>query len=230
MSIIDELLDLQELDLQIRESERELKDIPARKELELSRLNEHRAAEEAAEEDLKQRQAKLKNHELQVENQKEKIRKLRQQQMQIKNNKEYKAMESEIAVVERDIRTLEDKELVLMEEIELARQDVASRKHDLAQEDAEVQRDLAVWDERIREVKGALGEVQQQRLEAAAGIDPEWLQHYEMIFARRDRAVVAIQNGVCDGCHMKLPPYIIHASRKKIERVTCDYCGRLVYS
>ena len=46
--------------------------------------------------------------------------------------------------------------------------------------------------------------------------------------AERDRALVNVENGTCTGCHMKLPPYLIHQARKQTEIVFCGYCGRML--
>ena len=59
--------------------------------------------------------------------------------------------------------------------------------------------------------------------------DPEWLDRYDQVFGRKDKALVPIQDGVCSGCHMKLPPYIIHDAKKRAEMVSCEFCGRLLY-
>ena len=50
-----------------------------------------------------------------------------------------------------------------------------------------------------------------------------------MIFPRKDRALVALEDGVCGGCHMQLPPYVVHATKKHSSIVLCEYCGRILY-
>jgi catechol 2,3-dioxygenase-like lactoylglutathione lyase family enzyme len=75
---------------------------------------------------------------------------------------------------------------------------------------------------------GELAEVERM---LAQGIDPSWMAHYMRIIARRDRALAQLNDGICGGCHMKLPPSIHHATRRHDSNmVVCEYCGRLLYA
>jgi uncharacterized protein len=69
-----------------------------------------------------------------------------------------------------------------------------------------------------------------RREAAAAGIqNRSWLQAYERIFTRKDAALVPVEDGVCGGCHMTLPPSVVHQARRRNAAVACVYCGRLLY-
>lgn len=215
--------------MRIRDVERELHDIPARKEEEQTRLHEHRAALEQAEEDLMKVMAQVKEQEVEVDSRRDKIGKLRTQQMELKTNKEFQAMDHEIKAVEKEIKGLEDQELVLMEQQESARQEIEARKERLKEEEALVAADVENWDRRLTEIDGQLDGLKAEREERAEGLDRELLSRYESIFERKQIALVSIEGGVCGGCHLKLPPYIIHAARKQEDMVICDQCGRLLH-
>ncbi len=229
MNVIDQLLSVQEHDARIRRINQELTDIPARQKAEQTRLEEHQQALAAAEAQLKKRQSDLKQLELEADGHKARIGKLRQQQMTLKTNKEFKVMEGEIASAENDIKKLEDREITLMEQIESAREDVRARQADLAEEQEAVVADCKELDERATELKAELTEAEAARTEAATGIDAEWLTRYDQLWSRRDSALVEVRNGVCGGCHMRLPPSAAHDARKRMAMVTCDFCGRLLY-
>jgi len=230
VSVIDKLLALQERDLRVLQIEKELTDIPARKENELTRLHEHQAALAEAEEALKQTQAKVKELELETASKREQIGKLRAQQLLLKTNKEFKAMDAEIGAVENSIRGVEDRELALMEDVETATRDVAERKRDLDVENTAVQEDVSVLDERIAALNSELEDERSARSAAADGVDAEWLVRYESIFkSKGGAALVKVTNGVCGGCHMNMPPYIAHDAKKQLAMVSCDFCGRLLY-
>ena len=230
MNVIDQLLSVQEHDARIRRINQELTDIPARQKAERTRLEEHQQALAAAEEQLKKRQSDLKQLELEADGHKARIEKLRQQQLTLKTNKEFKVMEGEIASTENDIKKLEDREITLMEQIENAREDVRARQADLAEEEEAVVADCKELDERATELKAELTEAEAARAEAATGIDAEWLTRYDQIWSRRDSALVEVRNGVCGGCHMRLPPSAAHDARKRMAMVTCDFCGRMLYA
>ena len=208
---------------------RELEDIPARKEEEQSRLQEHKANLEEAEEAMKLEQAKIKELELEVQSCKDQIDKYRQQQMVLKSNKEFRAMELEIANVQGKIREHEDQELVLMEDVEKARVNVAERRKDLDAEEEAVNLDVAELDQRVAGIEEEVASLDTRRIELLADVPEEMLSQYERILTRRDRALVPVENGICGGCHMKLPPSVNQNILKQENMVSCDHCGRLLY-
>ncbi len=229
MSQIDNLLAVHEVDLRILEMERELKDIPARKKDEETRIGAHRASLEAAESELMAGQASAKESELEIDGLKEKIVKLRQQQFEIKTNEEFRALEREVAAIEEKIRGVEDKELDIMEKIEALKGGVTESQESLKREEESLASDLKVFDERAGELEKELGAVKSERNEAASKVDPEWLSVYDRVLERKDDALVPLKDGVCGGCHLKLAPSISHAVLRQTEPVICDFCGRLLY-
>lgn len=229
LSQIDNLLAVHDVDLRILAVERELKDIPVRKMTEETRISEHRKAVEKAESDLKSGQASAKEQESEIEALKEKIVKLRQQQFQIKTNEEFKAIEREISGIQEKIRGVEDNELEIMEQIESLRSGVTENLANLRKEEQTLADDLKVFDRRADELKADLEALKSQRDEVSARVDQEWLQVYNRIVARKDDALVPLNDGVCGGCHLKLPPSVMHAAVRQTAPVICDFCGRMLY-
>jgi predicted nucleic acid-binding Zn-ribbon protein len=229
VSEIKKLLPLQDLDCQLRDMRRELEDIPARKEEEQSRLQEHKANLAEAEEAMKVEMAKIKELELEVQSCKEQIGKYRQQQMVLKSNKEFRAMEIEITNVLSKIREHEDQELVLMEDVEKARVNVDERRKELGAEEEAVNLDVSDLDKRMAGIEEDVASVETRRGEVLADVPEEMLTRYERILGRRDRALVPVENGICSGCHMKLPPSVAQNILKQEDLVSCDHCGRLLY-
>ena len=230
MSVIEQLLVVQEHDIRILQLEKEMRDVPARKDRELERLNGHKAALAEAEEALKAKQAELKQLEIETAAKEEKIAKFRVQQLELKTNKEFKAMEDEIKAVESRIKATEDSELKIMEEIEAARAGVEASRKELEAEDAEVQEDIKDLDDRLAGLKAEFTDETSARAVAAEGIDAEWIARYEGIFkSKGGGALVTTQGGVCGGCHMTLPPYLQHDAKKRLGMVVCGFCGRMLY-
>jgi predicted nucleic acid-binding Zn-ribbon protein len=230
MNTVDQLLVVQEHDMRILQIEKEMKDIPARKERELERLNGHKAALAKAEEALKAKQAKLKDLEVEVGSKREKITKLRGQQLELKTNKEFKAMEKEIETIESSIGSVEDRELEIMQEIEEARTAVKASAAELAEEESEVNEDIKELDERLAGLEAELAKERAARDAAAEGIDASWMARYNAVLnSKSGAALVSTDNGVCGGCHMTLPPYLCYDAKKRIDMVVCSFCGRLLY-
>lgn len=229
VSEIEKLVNLQALDNRIQIAEKELKDIPARKDLETRRLQEHKAGLAAAEETLKGLQAQIRQRETEIEGNRDKIAKLRTQQMQLKTNKEFKAMDMEIETVGHGILDIEDGIIVLMESVEKARNDVQARRQELDAEATAVARDHKELDERQARIEAVLNAEKAERAKIAATVASAWLGPYETILSRKTVALVPVEDGVCGGCHMKLPPYLVHNARKHNGAVFCGFCGRMLY-
>jgi len=229
VNIVERLLIVQEHDCRIRDMAKELRDIPVRKKTEQSRLDEHTKALADAEQVLKAKQAEIQKFELEAQSMQERILKLRQQQGELKTNKEFKAMDEEIKSIQHQIKGIEDKQLGHMEELEKARTEVDAKKQSLKEEDGAVQVDVKVLDERAAAIKAQMDDAKAKRDVVAAEVPKDWLVPYERVFSRKDKALVLLEDGVCCGCHMKLPPSILHDTRKPDMKVVCSYCGRMLY-
>lgn len=230
MSTIDQLLAVQEHDIRILQIEKVMKDIPARKDRELERLNGHKTALAESDEVYKAQQSRLKQLEVDASAKKEKIAKLRGQQIDLKTNKEFKAMENEIKTIENSVKGDEDRELEIMEDIEKAKAGVEQSRKELEEEDSDVQEDVKDLDERLAGLKAELSAEQSARDAATEGIDAEWLSRYNGIMKSKGGcALVSADKGVCGGCHMILPPYLRIEAKKQLSMVICSFCGRMLY-
>lgn len=224
------MLVLQDHDLRLIRLEKELSDVPLRRQAIDALLDEHRQALAKAKDEVKARQAEIKKSELDVESARDKIRKYREQQIQLKSNQEFRAMEGEIAGVEKTIRQIEDRMLEMMETIEAAQNVVRERDSALKIEEQSVKREIDAIDQRARDVQAELDKARQARAALTEGLDRERLQHYDLIMTKkRSKALVPVEHGACGGCHMKLPPYQVHEARKQTGIVACEYCGRMLY-
>jgi predicted nucleic acid-binding Zn-ribbon protein len=227
---IEKLQNVQQYDTRTHDIERELRDIPARKQQEQERLAARRQALAEIQEQLKLKQAEVKKFDVEGGSLRDKIDKLRQQQLQLKTNKEFQAMEAEIKTLQDQISELEDRELLVMEEVDALQGQRRQREQELREEEQTVQADIRVLDERMSGLRTELEQVRADREKAAADVAAEWLSVYERLAVRKEQALVHLEEGgICGGCHMKLPPSAVHDTRKRTAIVTCAYCGRLLY-
>lgn len=229
-AVIEQLLVIQDLDRQLAQLRREKKDVPERVAMIEARLHAHRESLKAAQEEIKKTTASMKQLEVDIEAARQKIQRFREQEMQIKSNEEYRALEHEIAVVQQSIRGMEDQELALMEKLEELKATAKTRENDLQLEERRVEEDKALLQKRVETVDGNIADLERKRSGLVQHVDPTWLARYEKVFRRwGDFAVVAIENGACGGCHMKLTPQIVHDAKKGERIVTCSYCNRMLY-
>lgn len=230
MTTIDKLLVVQDRDRRIRQLSRESEDIPARRKLSEERLKEHKEALQAAQELVKKNAAAIKGVELEIDTAKQRILKLREQQVSIKTNEQYRAMNNEVAGVEKQIREFEDREIVLMEETEGLRANVAHMDQRLKQEDVIVQSDRVQLEERLQSIQAEIERLKQERANLVTDVDPDWLSRYDRTFKHHpDFALVPVDQAACGGCHMKLPPQVIQNVKRNQAMVCCSFCGRILY-
>lgn len=226
---IERLLVLQERDRRIARLQQESEDVPKRREQIEQSIEREKQAVADAEERFKHQQAKVKQVELDIEAHREEINRFRQQQFQVKNNDEYRALEHEISATEKKIRALEDTELALMEEMEQTKFFVAEKEAELQHGEDQVKSDIDNLNQRLSNIQTELKDLEANRGDLAQDIDEEWLSKYERILAHtKNVAIVNVENSGCGGCHMKIPPQVIHDARKADLMVPCPYCGRLL--
>lgn len=230
MTTIDKLLVIQDRDRRIRQLTRESEDIPARRKLSEERLKEHKESLAAAQELLKKNAAAIKGVELEIDTAKQRILKLREQQAAIKTNEQYRAMNAEVAGVEKQIREFEDREIVLMEETEGLRANVVRMEQRLKQEDEIVQSDRVQLEDRLKAIQAEIDRLKQERAGLVGDVDTEWLSRYDRTFKHHpDFAMVPVDQAACGGCHMKLPPQVIQNVKRNQAMVCCSFCGRILY-
>lgn len=230
MTTLEKLLVLQDRDRKLRQLLQETRDIPARKLLIQSRLKANKDAFQQAQDNLKNNVAATKAVELEIESVKDTVKKYRHQQSQIKNNDQYRALEREIREQLGRVRELEEREIVLMEQLEGLKSVAAEREAALKQDEASVEVDIKALDERLANIQSDVDAARKSRDELTVDIDDAWLSRYTRIFNNKgDYAFVPVENGTCGGCHMKVPPQLVQDAKRGDTMVSCSYCGRLLY-
>lgn len=230
MTTIEKLLVLQDRDRRIKQLIRDTEEIPARKKISEAALRDHRAALEAAVESLKKNGAAIKNVELEIDSHRQRILKLRSQQNTVRTNEEYRAIEREVASLEKAIRDEEDKEIALMEETEGLRANAALMEQRLKQEEQHVNADGQALDQRLAAIRAEIERLRAERADLARDVDADWLNRYERIFRHTgDFALVPVEGGSCGGCHMRLPPQLVQDAKRNEVMACCTFCGRILY-
>ena len=240
MTIIEALVDLQEVDGRIRELEAELKDLPRRKALENARLSGVSADLQAAKAGQLEAESRVNGYDDDVNSIQQKIKDLKQQQMTLKTNKEYQDFSIRIDLLEHQLETAKNNSQAAVDFLTpaQARIDTAQAKYDA--EKGGVDAFCAEIDERIAAVKAELDEAQKERAEKVKAVtDPKFMLYYERLRTKRWPVVVNLtHDGVCDGCHLVQPPSVGQLADANAKNgtegkpqtiVACTMCGRILY-
>jgi uncharacterized protein len=227
---LEQLLVLQDRQQKIRRIESEIKNLPLqRKHLELQ-LAESAASLEALKQKARQLEIERKRLELDVGTRNESIARLKTQQYQTRKNDEFQAMGNEILRYEDEIRKLEDQELELMEQADKLKVEVTAEEKKAGATKDSISRQMNDLGEKSKALETRLQELEKERKELAEKMDEDLLDRFEGLFASKgDSAIVAIEHGVCTGCHMKLTTATVKDAEAGTEIVNCEQCGRILY-
>jgi uncharacterized protein len=230
LDVIEKLLVLQDRDRKIFQTKDELAHVdPERKEMH-HRLAAAQAKLDAVKLRAKQIESDRKKLELDVEAKKQQIEKYSLQQFQTKKNEEYRALSNEIENCKKEIVHIEDKELELMEQAEVAQKEIAAAQETFANVKKLVEGKLVELEAREKNLQAELTRLDSNRAELAAAVDDSTRSRYERLFkAKGNNVVVGVQHHSCGGCHMKLSRGTVVACQAAQELVSCPNCGRLLY-
>ncbi len=229
---LQDLLDLQNVDAQMREVREQLATFP-------KKLAEVEARVTGAKIELEtSKSAQLgtirdrKKYELDVEQWKERVRKYKDQTAQVRTNEAYKALQHEVQMAEAEISKAEDR---------LLKQMVAAEEYDprvkaaekLLKEVEEVARETrSKIDSDKAATEKELSELTAERARAVAGIPENLLDHYERIAKKHNGISLAeVRDEKCSACGMRVRPHVFQEMRRRAsdEMFHCETCTRILY-
>ena len=232
---IDLLASLQEIDQRLQRKELSLQELRqqvamTRSQIEMKereaeerqgRINELEGSHQAVEERLREEEEKIKEKRVRLN--------------RIRNERELLAMRREVELIKEANGKLEDEALQLLELIEQENTLLAQThaqltevRNRIAQDAAQVEAQLATLEAEAQVERGEREKITQL-------VDADLCARYERLFARRGGvAVVEIRAGICQGCHMRIPPQMGNQIRSHVQQNTgtifhCPHCGRILY-
>jgi predicted nucleic acid-binding Zn-ribbon protein len=227
---LEQLLVLQDRQQKIKQIQTEIKTLPLqRKNLE-SQLSASAATVEALKQKARHVEIERKKLELDVGTRTESISRLKTQQYQTRKNDEFQAIGHEIERYADEIRKLEDEELELMVEADKLKGEVEVAEKTANGTKQLIGRQLDDLEAKSKTLQSREEELVKDRTAVAGEIDADLLSRFERLFkSKGDAVVVAIEHGVCTGCHMKVTTATAARVRAGKEIVSCENCGRILY-
>jgi len=223
------LLQLQQSDVKVRELETAANQLPAKLDplrRDLAKLQGMLDAERAK---LAETDAWRKTQQDLIDREREALKAAQSKLQASKNSKEFGAATRE---VENKRKSITDREAELKKVSEASAASTVqmqTRDKDVEGVRTELANSEAAMADQLNAVRASLAEAIAVRDAHRAQVDKQWLKIYDTLAAKRGYAVAPVIKGVCQGCHMALPPQLnnILARMESIE--TCPRCGRLVY-
>ena len=223
------LLQLQQADTKVRELETAAAQLPAKLQPLRNDLAKLQAMLDAERAKLTETENWRKQQQDLLDREREALKAAQAKLQQTKNSKEFGAATRE---VENKRKSIHDREAELRKVSEAATastSQLAARDKDVEGVRTELANSEAAQADQAAELNTQLTEARATRDEARGKVDKQWLKTYESLAAKRGYAVAPVVKGVCQGCHMALPPQLnnILARMESIEQ--CPRCNRLVY-
>ncbi len=228
---IDTLVKVQQIEIEAGKLKAYLKAVPARirsLEQELEAFIRSVADDEAAIEEFNKQ---YRAFESDVQLNLAKIQKSQVKLRAVKTNKEYQSSLKEIDDIKAVNSQLEDEMLVLLEKIETAEKAIKDRKLHYNQivEESNQEKESIAKDAEQREEH--LVELESKRVAVTAGLDAGLLKIFNQVKAKQENqvAIAAVQDAVCQGCNMNIPPQVYNELQRCDSLRYCPSCFRIIY-
>ena len=229
MSLAEQLYRLQQIDLEIERRQKELIEIE-------DRLSDDKALVAiesklaAQKEQLEESTKKQKDSEWELEDLQEKVRQI-DSKLYVSTNtnpKELVNLEKEVKSLKSQIRLKEDALLELMSQVEEMEANVRTATEEIERLKKEWEQRQATLGQKKSEVETAIAELSVGRNRLEQQIDPEANSIYERLRLTSGQAVVKVERGKCQGCHITVPTSQWQKA-KAGDLIQCTSCNKILY-
>jgi len=226
----ENLIKLQKLDIEIRNTSVLLDDIPSQIEAIEKKSEESLRIVQDAKDKLSRNQKKRRDLESELQVEKDKSVKYKRQLNEVKTNKEYSSLLKEIEDSNSRIDVLEEEiigEMLSADEIE---REIKSsiQKADQIQVELSKKKEAIFLEKEKAET--ALKNVKKEKEELLPKIPSDLLKLYEQISWKKDGIVLSpVTEEFCTMCHMRVRPQMVNEIIAENQIIICENCGRILY-
>ncbi len=227
---IEQLINLQKVDDEILQLKKVLDEAPQKVSQLQEKLQVQQNQHTELEDKIKLLQEQEKKLTKEIEEDNAKIKKSKNKLMMVENSREYHAMMREMDNLEKNNRIREEERLALEEELNSQNSLLDTVKSELEKKEQEFQEKQANLDVQLSQARDRLQELDSKREQAKQEIPKPILSRYEFIRSRLNNPViVSVENGVCTGCHISIPPQTFIELQKGEQILSCPNCQRLIF-
>ncbi|MEM9160090.1 MAG: C4-type zinc ribbon domain-containing protein [Verrucomicrobiota bacterium] len=226
----NQLLILQDRDMKLRQIESELESLPKEREDCKTKIKFFETKIEDGRQKVKELEVSGKLVESEMGEVEAQIVKYKNQQLQVKKNEEYAALTHEIEMAEAKIGDFEEKELEILYALDEAKKDQENDEKNLHEQIDAEKRFLGRLDEKEANLKADIGSAKENLEQAKDGVARPTMSKYLSVGrGLKFPIMVAMRDGKCMGCHMKVSAAVESDVKLGKEITTCDNCNRILY-
>jgi predicted nucleic acid-binding Zn-ribbon protein len=146
----------------------------------------------------------------------------------IKSPKELVSLQQEVKGLEAKREQKEERTLEMMEQVELAADNLSALNSELGALEAEWHSQQQRLSAEIEQLKGLISELEEKRQLVLAGIDSQTIDYYNRLKKQKGWAVARIEQGACCGCRITLSTAELQRARGD-QLVECNSCRRILF-
>ncbi|MBA7486061.1 hypothetical protein ES707_21614 [subsurface metagenome] len=229
MTVVKQLYQLQEVDLELDSTVQALKQIASQlgESREVVRTRTKLESESKRLEELKHQQHSL---EWEVDDIGTKLTAIEKKLYSgsIGNPKELANFQHEADGLKLRRGQLEDKTLDMMDQVEQATASVATIGGELKTLEDRWQSQQQQLSADMERLKATLSDLEHKRQLLSAEIDPEAIELYHRLMKQKGTAVAKVEQGICQGCRISLPATELQQARGG-SLTQCSSCGRILF-
>ncbi len=156
----------------------------------------------------------------------DKLKGITGKQSAIRNKDEYNALLREIDNIKRFNKEIEEEIAEIGREVDLKSQELGLVEQDNLKKIGEFKHKLADNLKRMKTLENDIEKMYDERDKVAAAIRPAILRKYERILesSKTGKAIAEVDNYICHGCNMTLPPQLYNNVLKSERIETCPNC------
>ncbi|SMC23994.1 hypothetical protein SAMN02746041_01896 [Desulfacinum hydrothermale DSM 13146] len=158
------------------------------------------------------------------------IKRSKQKEREVKSNREYQALLKEIEELKEEVASREDHALELMEKIESARGELEAMEKEVSELKEKIDAQKARLQEESERVSEKIDRLNELQAAVRAKVDPDLLKRWDFLIGKQKGIAVApVEKGVCQICHLNIPPQRFIELQRDESILTCPHCHRFLY-
>jgi len=224
------LIKLQEIDRKISAIDKAKEEFPESLREAEQALAQKKKEYEALENEIEELQFKRRKFEEELEQEYQRLKKSQTRLMEVKAQREYQALLKEIEEIKKANKQREEELLQMMERIEALNKEKEKLQEEIAALEKRVAEEREKYEARRAELDKEREVIWREREAIAAKIPANLLKRYEFVKSRRNGvAVVPVNDAICDGCHMNIPPQLYNELQRDDRVYECPICQRIIF-
>lgn len=227
---LEMLIDLQEKEREAARIQSELDRIPEKTAAMDQALTAYEDAIESRKADLSAMKKDYRAREADLEMNQSRIGKRDTQLKSVNTNREYQSILKEIDDIRRTNSRIEDEMLQCLDDMDRVERALSDEQNRYNAEKQKIEAEKADLEKDAEARRDKLAQLKEESAKIAAQLDAKLVKRYYSIKANAGGvAIVPVEDAVCRGCYLNIPPQMYNELYKGDELRFCPHCHRMIY-